>query len=64
MPKNLVNILALTLITLLLWVALQVFQLTTRSNIPAATEKQLQKLDPSLDRNLIEDLNNPEKTLK
>ncbi|OGY30447.1 MAG: hypothetical protein A3F35_01855 [Candidatus Woykebacteria bacterium RIFCSPHIGHO2_12_FULL_45_10] len=64
MPKNLANILALTLVTLLLWVTLQIFQITTRSSIPAATQKQLEKLDPNLDKNLIQDLNNPEKTVK
>lgn len=64
MPKNIVNLLVLTLITLILWVTFQLFQITTRSSLPTATQKQLQPLDPNLDFGLIEDLNDPEKTLK
>lgn len=64
LSKNVVNLLVLTLITLLLWVTFQLFQITTRSSIPQATQEQLQPLDPNLDFDLINDLNNSEKTLK
>ncbi|MDP2670877.1 MAG: hypothetical protein Q8P13_00185 [bacterium] len=62
--KNLTNILGLTLITLLVWVGFQVFQIFTTSSIPPATQKQLQPLNPNLDTALLEELNDPEKTLK
>ncbi len=64
MGKNLVNLMALTLITLVVWVTFQLFQIMTRSSLPPSTEKQLQPLDPNLNFNLIDDLNDPNKTLK
>lgn len=64
MSKNVVNILALTLITVLLWVGFQIFKITTQGPIPQATARQLKVLNPNLDTSVIEDLNNPDKTLK
>lgn len=64
MPKNIIYILSLTLATLLLWVGFQIFQITTSSPLPTATQKQLAPLNPNLDKVLLEDLNNPGKTLQ
>jgi hypothetical protein len=64
MSKNVVNILALTMIVVLMWVAFQIFKYTTAQPVPQATARQLEVLNPNLDTAVIEDLNNPEKTLK
>ncbi|OGY26587.1 MAG: hypothetical protein A2Z11_00150 [Candidatus Woykebacteria bacterium RBG_16_43_9] len=58
MNKNLVTILLLTLITISVWVAFQVFKVATSNTIPQPTQEQLQELDPELDREVIEDLKN------
>lgn len=56
MSKNFVTILFLTLITLLAWVAFQVFKITTATTIPAPTQEQIRALDPKLDKSVLEDL--------
>lgn len=64
MSKNVIQILTLSLITLLVWVSFQLFTLLTRSGIPPATQEQLQTLNPKLDTQLIEDLKDPAKTVQ
>ncbi|HEX7456602.1 MAG TPA: hypothetical protein VF303_04005 [Candidatus Nanoarchaeia archaeon] len=61
MSKNFVPILLLTFITITVWVAFQIFKIATSSTIPAPTQNQLERLDPTLDKNVLEDL---EKSLK
>lgn len=56
MSKKLIPILFLTLITLVTWVVFQVFKITTSSTIPSPTQKQLEELDPTLDKSVLEDL--------
>ena len=56
MNKNLIPILFLTLITIVVWVAFQVFKITTSSTIPKPTQNQIQELDPNLDTSVFEDL--------
>ena len=58
MNKNLVTILLLTLITISVWVAFQIFKVATSSTIPRPTQGQLRELNPELDREVIEDLKN------
>ena len=56
MNKNFVTILLLTLITISVWIAFQIFKVATSSTIPQPTQEQLQELNPELDRGVIEDL--------
>ena len=56
MSKNFVPILLLTLITVTVWVTFQIFKITTSPTIPVPTQKQLEKLDPTLDKDILEDL--------
>lgn len=58
MNKNLVTILLLTLITVVVWVAFQVLRITTSPIIPAPTQSQLEPLDPTLDKSVLQDLEN------
>lgn len=56
MSKNLVTILFLTLITLVFWVAFQIFRVGSESTIPQPTQEQIRELDPNLDKSVFEDL--------
>ncbi|MDP2721087.1 MAG: hypothetical protein Q8O75_04055 [bacterium] len=56
MNKNLVSILLLTFITLAAWVVFQILKIATASTIPAPTQEQIQSLDPTLDKNLLQEL--------
>ncbi len=60
MFKNLKAVLILTLITLVFWVAFQIFKFASSNTIPAPTQEQIRPLDPSIDTQLLERL----KTLK
>lgn len=54
MSKKLVPILILTLITVVTWILFQVINLATSSTIPAPTQKQIEPLDPNLDKATLE----------
>lgn len=56
MPKNLVTLLTLTLITISVFVLVILAQVAFRSTIPEATQDQLTPLDPNLNESLIEEL--------
>ncbi len=61
MSKRLITIFLLTLITIVAFVTFQLFNFMTKSTIPEPTQKQLEPLDPQLDKSVIEDL---DKSLK
>lgn len=46
----------LTLITVILWVAVEVYHALSRSTIPKVTQEQLTPLDPRLNREIIDEL--------
>lgn len=56
MPKNFITLLSITLIIIVIFVAISLYQTTSKSTIPEATQKQIEPLDPDLNLNLIEDL--------
>lgn len=56
MPKNFITLLSITLIIVVIFVAISLYQTTSKSTIPEATQKQIEPLDPDLNLNLIEDL--------
>lgn len=56
MNKNIVTILFLSLITIVLWVAFQVFDISSQSTIPPPTQEQIRELDPNLDQSVFDDL--------
>jgi len=56
MSKKLLPVLILTLITIVTWVIFQVITLATSSTIPTPTQKQMESLDPNLDKATLEDL--------
>ncbi len=56
MTKNLVPILTAFLIILVLFVILQVVQIFTKDPIPEATQKQIEVLNPTLDKEVFEDI--------
>ena len=58
MSRNLVTILTLTLITLLSVVVVVLAQTSLKSSLPEATKKQVEPLDPTLNLELIEELEN------
>lgn len=49
-------ILLLTLLTIVVFVVSQVARIVTTSTIPAPTQQQMEKLDPNLDKNFLEEL--------
>ena len=56
MSKNPVAfILLLTLITIVAWIVLQVFQIQTEP-IPTPDQKLMQELNPELDKSVLEEL--------
>jgi hypothetical protein len=56
MSKTLAPILFLTLITIVAWVAFQVLKIATSSTIPEPTQQQIEKLNPTLDKSVFDDL--------
>lgn len=58
MSRNLVTVLTLTLITLISVVAVVLTQTFLKSTLPEATQKQIEPLDPNLNTELIEELEN------
>ena len=58
MNRNLATVLLLTFITIVIWVAFQIFKTTTESTIPTPTQKQIEPLNPSLDKKVLEELKN------
>lgn len=56
MSRNLVTVLTLTLITLLSIVVVVLAQTSLKSTLPEATKKQVEPLDPTLNLELIEEL--------
>ncbi len=61
MSKNFITILVLTLITLVGFVVVVLAQTTLQSELPEATKQQVAPLNPEIDLNLIEDLENSKK---
>jgi cell division protein FtsN len=61
MPKNFVTILTLTLITLVGFVVVVLAQTAFKSELPEATQQQIEPLNPEIDLNLIEELENSKK---
>ena len=58
MSRNIVTILTLTLFTLLSVVGVVLAQTFLKSTLPEATQKQIEPLDPTLNSELIEELEN------
>ena len=56
MSRNVAVILMLTLLTVVAWGTFQIFRITTSSTIPQPTQKQIEKLDPNLDKNVFDNL--------
>ncbi len=56
MSKNLVPILTAFLIVLVMFIALQVINILNKAPIPEATQKQIEKLDPTLDQKVLQDI--------
>ncbi|MCH8820932.1 hypothetical protein IID23_00225 [Patescibacteria group bacterium] len=56
MSRNLITVLTLTLITLLSVVIVVLAQTFLKSTLPEATKKQIEPLDPTLNLELIEEL--------
>ncbi len=58
MSRNIVTILTLTLFTLLTVVGVVLAQTFLKSTLPETTQKQIEPLDPTLNLELIEELEN------
>ncbi len=56
MGKNIIPVLAFFLIALVAFLAFQVIGVITDNPLPAATQKQIQPLNPTLNTNVISDL--------
>lgn len=56
MSKNLITVLTLTLITLVSFVVVQLYQTAFKTTTPKATQEQIKPLDPEIDLNLIDEL--------
>jgi LPS O-antigen subunit length determinant protein (WzzB/FepE family) len=56
MSKNLIPIFLLTLIAIAVFVAFQIFKWQSSSTIPQPTQKQMEELDPTLDKGVLEEL--------
>lgn len=56
MSRNLITVLTLTLITLLSVVVVVLAQTFLKSTLPETTKKQIEPLDPTLNLELIEEL--------
>lgn len=56
MTKNFIPILAIFLVVLVAFVALQIVSTLTNDKIPAPTQKQIEELNPKLDSKLLETL--------
>ena len=56
MSKNLVPILTAFLIVLVLFIILQVVQIATKAPIPEATQKQIETLNPNLNKAVFEEI--------
>ena len=56
MSKNLIPILTLFLIALVTFVVLQIVGVLTQNPLPTATQKQIQKIDPTLNTKVLNDL--------
>ncbi len=56
--KNTIFLLILTVLTLASWFSFQVYRTITKESITKTAESQLQPLDPNLDLNFIDYLNN------
>ena len=56
MSKNLVPVLTAFLIILVLFVVLQIINIVNKDPIPEATQKQIEKLDPVLNEEILEEI--------
>lgn len=56
MTKNFVPILAIFLVVIVAFAALQIVSILTNDKIPAPTQKQIQELNPKLNTQLFTDL--------
>lgn len=56
MSKNIVTILTLTLITIVSFVLVSLYQTVFKTKIPEATQQQIEPLDPEIDVGLLEEL--------
>lgn len=56
MTKNFIPVLAIFLVVLVAFVALQIVNTITNDQIPAPTQKQIEQLNPNLNPKLFETL--------
>lgn len=56
MTKNLIPALALFLVALVTFAALQIISIVTNDKLPEPTQKQIEPLDPKLNTELIDKL--------
>ena len=56
MSKNFITLLTITLIIVVIFVAIFLYQTASDSTIPEATQEQIESLNPELDLDLIGDL--------
>ncbi len=56
MTKSFIPVLAIFLVVLVAFAALQIVGILTKDEIPAPTQKQMEALDPTLNTKIIDDL--------
>lgn len=56
MTKNLIPILAIFLVAVVTFAALQIINIVTKDSLPQSDQKQIQELNPDLNTKLIDSL--------